>query len=250
MKSSRYPLCAALLALTAGCAQIPPNAGQTPQDPHEVFNRHMWVFNDALDRAILKPVAQGYVSITNEPVRDAVSNSVDNLLELDNTVNNLLQGKGKAGVESGFRFLVNSTFGIVGLFDVASWIGMERHEEDFGQTLAVWGAEPGAYWVLPFLGPSTTRDVWRYPVQWALTPTTYLYWDEDWWIGAAHTAVTVVDGRARLLEVEEQIRGATVDDYIAVREAYLNMRRNAVYDGNVPEEEALESLTPLNFEEE
>ena len=126
---------------------------------------------------------------------------------------------------------------------------MERRPEDFGQTLAVWGAGEGSYWVLPFLGPTTTRDVWRYPVQWGLTPTTYLYWDEDWWLGAAHTVVTAVDGRARLLEVEDQVRGATMDEYIAVREAYLSMRRNAVRDGEVSEEEELGGLTPLNFEE-
>lgn len=249
MKSRQLLIPALMAGLLAGCAQVPPDAGQTPHDPHEAFNRHMWAFNDALDRAVLKPVAEGYVAVTNEPVRDAVSNAVDNLLEPNNAVNNLLQGKGKAGVESTFRFLVNSTFGIAGLFDVASWIGMERRPEDFGQTLAVWGAGGGSYWVLPFLGPTTTRDVWRYPVQWGLTPTTYLYWDEDWWLGAAHTVVTAVDGRARLLEVEDQVRGATMDEYIAVREAYLSMRRNAVRDGEVSEEEELGGLTPLNFEE-
>lgn len=238
-----------MAGLLAGCAQVPPDAGQAPHDPHEAFNRHMWAFNDALDRAVLKPVAKGYVAVTNEPVRDAVSNAVDNLGEPDNALNNLLQGKGKAGVESTFRFLVNSTFGIAGLFDVASWIGMERRPEDFGQTLAVWGAGEGSYWVLPFLGPTTTRDVWRYPVGWGLDPATYLYWDEDWWLGAAHTVVEVVDGRARLLEVEDQVRGATMDEYIAVREAYLSMRRNAVRDGEVSEEEELGGLTPLNFEE-
>ena len=138
-----------MAGLLAGCAQVPPDAGQTPHDPHEAFNRHMWAFNDALDRAVLKPVAEGYVAVTNEPVRDAVSNAVDNLLEPNNAVNNLLQGKGKAGVESTFRFLVNSTFGIAGLFDVASWIGMERRPEDFGQTLAVWGAIPCSGGSLP-----------------------------------------------------------------------------------------------------
>ncbi len=239
---------AAAASMLAGCAQIPADAGRNPADPYERFNRHVWAFNDAVDRAVAKPVAEAYVEWTPEFVRRRVSSAVDNLYEPNNALNNILQGKIDDGVSSIFRFLVNSTFGIAGMFDVASVIGMEPKPEDFGQTLGVWGVSSGSYLVLPFLGPSSTRDLARYPVQFAASPLTYALWDEDWWISAGITTVVFIDGRARLLKFED-LRKNVFDDYVAVREVYLASRENAVRDGVAPEgEEALGGLAPLDFD--
>ena len=235
--------------LAAGCAQVPPDAGQNPADPFEKFNRNMWAFNDAIDRAVLKPVATAYVDWVPEIVRNRVTNMTDNLFEPSNALNNTLQGKVDDGITSVFRFLINSTFGIVGMFDVAEKIGMQRHEEDFGQTLGVWGVPSGPYLVLPFMGPSSVRDVTRYAEEFGTSPLTYAFWDEDWWIGASFTVVAVIDGRAQLLQLEN-IRESTIDEYVAVRDAYLKMRANLVRDGEaLDEEEELEQLTPLEFDE-
>ena len=149
---------AAAAVLLAGCAQVPPNAGENPSDPYERVNRNIYAFNDSIDRAVFRPVAETYVEWTPEWVRTRVSNVVDNLGDPGNAVNNTLQGKVDRGIESLMRFLVNSTFGIAGIFDVADEIGLKRHSEDFGQTLGVWGVGSGSYLVLPILGPSSTRD--------------------------------------------------------------------------------------------
>lgn len=234
----------------AGCAQIPPNAGENPADPYEAMNRHVWAFNDTLDRAVLKPVAEGYRAVTPDVVETGVSNTFDNLFSPSHALNNTLQGKVSDGVGQGFRFLVNSTFGLFGIFDVAEMIGLEEKPEDFGQTLAVWGVDQGSYLVLPVLGPSTTRDVWRYPEEFATSPLTYALWDNDWWIGTSITALGVVDTRAGLLKYED-LRSNVVDEYAALRDAYLAGRQRAVTDGEVgdPDEE-LGTLTPLPLDEE
>ena len=238
---------AALLA--AGCAQLRPDAGTNPADPFEKFNRNMWAFNDALDRAVAKPVATAYVEWTPEFVRNRVTRMSANLFEPSNALNNTLQGKVDDGVTSVFRFLVNSTFGIAGMFDVAEMIGMNERREDFGQTLGVWGVPPGPYLVLPFLGPSSGRDVTRYVEEFGTSPLTYALWHEDWWLSAGIAVVVFVDGRAQLLQLEN-VRASTLDEYVAVRDAYLAMRANLVRDGQaLDEEEELETLTPLEFDE-
>lgn len=245
-------LCALAAAsmLAAGCADLPPGAGENPVDPYEGFNRNVYAFNDALDRAVLKPVAKGYRSITPDPVERGVSRMVDNLFVPSHALNNTLQGKVDDGIGSAFRFLVNSTFGLAGAFDVASWIGLEEKPEDFGQTLGVWGVPSGPYLMLPFIGPSSARDVWRYPEEFATSPITYITWNEDWWIGWSATGVMAIDARARLLEYED-LRKNTVDEYVAIRDAYLARREKLVRDGAAPDEsEELESLTPLDFGDE
>ena len=241
---------AGALLLLAGCAQVPPNAGDNPVDPYEVANRHVWAFNDAVDRAVLKPVAEGYRKVTPKPVEEGVSNFFGNLFVPSHALNNTLQGKVSDGVGQAFRFLVNSTFGVCGIFDVASRIGLESKPEDFGQTLGVWGVPQGSYLVLPLLGPSSTRDAWRYPEEFATSPMTYVLWNEDWWIGSALTAAGVVNARAQLLALED-LRASTVDEYAAVRDAYLASRRRLVDDGAVIDsEEELGTLTPLPMDEE
>lgn len=236
--------------LLAGCAQVPPNAGENPSDPYERVNRNIYAFNDSIDRALFRPVAETYVEWTPEWVRTRVSNVVDNLGDPGNAVNNTLQGKVDRGIESLMRFLVNSTFGIAGIFEVADEIGLKRHSEDFGQTLGVWGVGSGSYLVLPILGPSSTRDWTRWPVSIATDPLTYALWNEEWYWSAGATTVALVDGRARLLKLDA-LRASTIDEYAAVRDAYLAKRASDVRDGAVEDEaEELQMLTPLPVDNE
>ena len=223
-------LLAVLLAslVLSGCA----TTGEgNPQDPWEGFNRKSYAFNDAVDKAVLKPVAQGYVKVIPSPARQGVSNFLDNLDEIGTSLNNLLQGKpGQAFSDAG-RFVINTVFGVFGLWDVATPMGLEKHYEDFGQTLGVWGVPPGPYVVLPLWGPSTARDApakvidpsWYYSK--ALDNNT-IYW-----------SVFVVDKirtRANLLESEKLLDEAALDKYSFIRDAWLQRRRNQVYDGNPP----------------
>jgi phospholipid-binding lipoprotein MlaA len=228
-------LAAAAVALLAGaCATIPPDAGRNPVDPLERMNRHVFEFNDRVDRAVLKPIAQGYVTVVPEPVRTCVSNFFANLGDVSNAANNLLQGKPIEAVSDICRIAINTTVGVLGCFDVASKMGLEKHNEDFGQTLGRWGLGSGAYLVLPFLGPSSVRDaVGRVP---------------DAYVDPANAggdsvrarnalfALETIDLRARLLDAGRLVEAAAIDKYRFTRDAYLQRRRNLVYDGNPPRE--------------
>lgn len=235
----------------SGCTQVPRNAGENESDPYEHFNRNVYAFNTEFDNLLLKPVTRAYRAVVPEPGREGVSNVFDNAGEVSNGVNNLLQGKVNDGIETAFRFMVNTTFGLGGLFDVAGWIGMQKHPEDFGQTLGTWGVDQGAYLMLPFLGPSTTRDVWRFPVDSALDPMAYVLADKPWYAKTGWTAARGVDLRSRLMDTPfEQMRANVVDEYVALRNMYLQARLQAVYDGNVSEETDLDQLTPLEFDDD
>lgn len=222
------------LGLT-GCAVVPPNSGDNPKDPLETINRQTHALNMTLDEYVLHPVAQGYVDYVPESVRDSVHNFYSNLREPRNAINNLLQGKGADSAVSVARFLINSTVGIVGLFDVASYMNLEHAPEDFGQTLGKWGVPAGPYIVWPLLGPSTLRDTVGYPFDVAADPSTYLYWGESDLVpySLAQGALYVIDMRAGLLATDAMLATA-VDPYVAVREAYLQNREFSVYDGNPP----------------
>lgn len=196
-----------------------------PQDPWEGFNRRVFAFNDVLDRYALKPVAQGYKTITPEPVQTGVGNFFSNLAEIRTALNSLLQGKpANAGLATS-RFLINSTVGIGGLLDYATLMEITADEEDFGQTLAVWGWEDSRYLVLPLFGPSTLRDATGRPADMAAYPPTYL--DEDS-VRIGLTALNIIDIRAGLLDQESLISG---DRYRFVRDAYLQRRQFEVNDG-------------------
>lgn len=218
------------LALTlSGCASTP-SADHDPQDPHENFNRSMYQFNDELDRAILKPVSTAYVRALPEPVRTGVSNFYDNLTYLDTTLNSYLQGKVVQGTSDLGRFIVNTTFGIAGIFDVASHLGLEKHDEDFGQTLAVWGAEQDDYVMYPLLGPSSVRDTGGVIVSMLTNPVFY---------AAAPVAVPlgilqVVDLRARKEGFVRFRDEAALDPYLFTRDSYLQHREFEVHDGKPP----------------
>ncbi|MGH6624449.1 MAG: MlaA family lipoprotein, partial [Burkholderiaceae bacterium] len=153
---SRFAVIASV-ALT-GCATIPPNAGNDPRDPFEVSNRHVFEFNQGFDEGFLKPLAETWKILLPEEIRTCLGNAFANLRGLSLVVNSLLQGKPDESLESGARFVVNSTVGLLGCIDVASSMGLERVDEDFGQTLGVWGFQPGPYLVVPVFGPSTVRD--------------------------------------------------------------------------------------------
>jgi phospholipid-binding lipoprotein MlaA len=228
-------LAAAAAALLAGaCATIPPDAGNNPVDPLERINRHVFEFNDRVDRAVLKPVAQGYVAVVPEPVRSCVSNFFANLGDVGNALNNLLQGKPVEAVSDVCRIAINTTIGVLGCFDVASKMGLERHNEDFGQTLGRWGIGAGPYLVLPLLGPSSVRDaVGRVPDAYVAPPQAA---GDSVRARNALFALETVDLRARLLDAGRLLEGAALDKYLFTRDAYLQRRRNLVYDGNPPRE--------------
>lgn len=230
---------AVILAGIAGCASTSTaseNAsareeGPADKDPFESVNRAVFEFNDTLDAYLLKPVSKAYDRAVPEPMQVGVDNFFSNLQEVPNTANNLMQGKwGAAGNSSG-RFLLNSTIGLAGLVDVADAAGLQKTDgESFGQTLSVWGMEPGPYLVLPLLGSRTLTDTLGLPVDWATDPVRYLESD-----GArlALKSVEVVDDRAGLLRAEALISG---DRYTFIREAYLQRRDYLVNDGVVEDD--------------
>jgi len=225
----------ALLALAGGlaaCASIPPGAGTNPADPWEVYNRHMFDVNDRVDRAVFKPVAQAYEAVLPQDVRVCVNNMFLNLLEPVNAINNLLQGKPSEAMSDLCRLAVNSTVGLFGCFDVAAKAGAPRSNEDFGQTLGRWGLQPGPYFVLPFLGPSSVRDAFGRLFD--FLGTDPLWYIQDIPVRNTLVGVRLVDTRASLLPAEKVLEAAALDRYQFIRDAYLQLRRNLVYDGNPP----------------
>jgi len=222
-----------LLAFLTGCATVPPNAGQDPRDPLESFNRQVFEFNEGLDKVVLKPLAQVYDKVVPVPVQECLSNGFSNLREPSNALNNLLQGKGSTAVSDVCRFAVNTTIGLLGCFDVATRMGLEKSREDFGQTLAVWGVGNGPFLVLPLFGPSTIRDTAGIGVESVLDVN---FWIENVSVRNTIFAVRTISFRHELLKTDDLISGAALDKYTFIRDGYLQRRRNLVYDGNPPRE--------------
>ena len=221
-----------LTLVLSGCAAGP---GANPRDPLEPFNRGVYQFNDAVDRAVLKPVATAYHDGVPSLVRTGVNNFFGNLDDAWSFVNNTLQLKGQAAGDSFFRFGVNTTLGLGGVLDVASEMKIEKHTKDFGHTLGFWGVKPGPYLVLPLLGPSTVRD--------ALARTVDSQGDmvsglSDIPTRNSLTVVRAVDARAELLPATAMLDQVALDKYSFSRDAYLQRRRSAIFDGNPPEEGA------------
>lgn len=200
-------------------------------DPWENWNRKVFGFNEDLDRVVLKPTAIQYARFVPQLVRQGFDNVFSNFADGWSAVNNILQGKATPAFDDTVRFTTNSFFGIFGIFDVASEIGIERHYEDFGQTLGVWGFGPGAYLVWPLLGPSTVRDTAALPLDRAVTPTLVLS-DIGPQIGVS--VVHVINTRARLLGASNVIDDISLDKYTFIRDAYLQRRRALQYDGDPP----------------
>ncbi len=208
--------------LLAGCA-TGPNAN--PRDPLEPYNRTMFKFNDTLDKAVLEPVATGYQNVTPKPVRIAATNFFSNLGELWSAVNNALQLKGEGTYNSVVRFTTNTVFGLGGLIDMAGAMGIERHKQDFGLTLGHWGVPSGAYVVWPLFGPSTVRDSVGLWADWQGDPVGHLH---DVSARNSLYALRVVNIRANLLSTTSLVESAALDKYSFTRDAYLQLRQNAV----------------------
>jgi phospholipid-binding lipoprotein MlaA len=231
---SRFASAALVFAtlLAAGCASQPTQTKRDARDPFERFNRASYTFNDALDRAILKPTAKGYRAVAPQFVETGVSNFFDNLDTPKTLVNDLLQGKFKPALHDTGRFVMNTTIGVGGLFDPATAAGLDRNEEDFGQTLGKWGVPPGPYLMIPFVGPATVRDgLGEIPDEYS-DPRHYIEEDK---IRFGLLALNVVDSRARALSLEDTLNSA-YDRYAFIRNAYLQRREYLVTDGEVPEE--------------
>lgn len=215
--------------LLSGCATTATRA-PSPDDPLEGYNRAVFAFNDGLDRAVLKPLARGYEAVTPQPVKTGLGNFFSNLEDPWIGFNNLLQGKVGRAFSDWMRFALNSTFGIFGLLDIAGEAGIEKHDEDFGQTLAVWGVGRGPYFVLPLFGPSTIRDTAALPVDFMGDPSTAFEPNTE----ASVRALDIVQTRARLLPAERALEAGTIDRYAQIRDLYLQQRRAKVFDGNPP----------------
>jgi len=221
-----------VLALAlAGCAST--SGGSDPRDPLEPMNRAVYGFNDAFDQSFARPLATAYRDVVPEPVRGWVRNFFANIADLFIGFNNIIQGKPDDGLQDWVRFAVNSFFGVFGINDVASDIGLEKHDEDFGQTFGRWGFGDGPYLVLPIFGPSTLRD--------GVGKGLDLYTDP---VGEVkpnrlrNSAVVLraVGQRADLLDAGRLLEEAALDKYVFLRDAYLQRRRSLVYDGQPPRE--------------
>ena len=211
-----------IAALLSGCA------GPNPRDPYEGFNRAMFKFNDTVDEYALKPAATAYRNVLPSFVQTGINNFFGNLSDVWTTINDALQGKGQATLSDGTRVVMNTTIGIVGLFDIASENGFQKHKEDFGQTLGAWGVPSGPYLMLPLLGPSTVRDTAALPADikgdiWGYKEPVYL---RNIGIG-----VRVVDVRANLLDASTLLEDAALDRYEFIRDGFLQRRESQIYDG-------------------
>lgn len=215
------------LALLSGCA----TTGDLSDDPLEGYNRAMFGFNEKVDQWVMVPVAQGYDAIAPQPVQTGIGNFFGNLGDLWIGANNLLQGKVTDGLSDAGRFLINSTVGILGLFDVATEAGLEKHDEDFGQTLGKWGVGEGPFFVVPILGPSTVRDALALAVDFRGDPVGRL---GDVASRNSLRGLRLVQSRAMLLGVEKTLDEAALDKYLYSRDYYLQQRRYRVFDGRPP----------------
>jgi phospholipid-binding lipoprotein MlaA len=210
----------------AGCA-----TSGNPKDPIEGFNRAMFAFNDGLDTVVIKPVAKGYDAVLPSPVKTGVSNFFGNIADLFVGVNNVLQGKVSEGASDFGRVAVNTTIGLLGVLDVATEMGLEKHNEDFGQTFGSWGVGDGAYVVLPIFGPRTARDTVGLVLDMKADPMGDL---DHVPTKNTLTVLRLIDGRAGFLPADKVIEEASLDKYSYIRGAYLQRRRNLIYDGNAP----------------
>ena len=216
--------------LASGCATV---QNPDPRDPYESVNRAVFSFNDGLDRAVLKPVATVYRDVLPDPLRVMVRNFFSNISDVFIGVNNMLQGKPAEGFGDWSRVLWNTTIGLGGINDVASEMGFEKHNEDFGQTFGVWGAKSGPYLVLPFFGPSDVRDGIGLGFDLYASP---LLGYHNVPVRNSLAALRVVNERSELLEASTIVEQAALDEYAFRRDFYLQRRRSLIYDGNPPRE--------------
>jgi len=239
MKAPRFRLCAVLLLSSAlaalpGCGTVQKARAGPGQklDPWENWNRKVFAFNESLDKEVLKPVATAYSEVVPQPVRSGVGNFFGNVLDAWSAVNNMLQGKFRKGFEDVTRVGTNTVFGLFGVVDVATEMGLDHQYEDFGQTLGVWGLGAGAYLVLPLFGPSSVRDAAALPLDRAASPALIINQGAT---QAGIITLQLINTRASLLGASRVIDDISLDKYTFIRDAYLQRRRSLVFDGDVPE---------------
>lgn len=228
-------------ASLGGCATAPVGASGDALDPWENWNRKVYAFNETIDENLLKPVATAYADAVPRPVRTGINNVFNNVSDAWSAINNLLQGKFGNAMQDVVRVGTNTLFGIFGIFDVASELGIDPQYEDLGQTLGHWGFGPGAYVVWPLLGPSTVRDSVALPLDQAATPAT-AFSDSSTQYSLA--ALSIVNRRANLLGATKLLDDIALDKYTFVRDAYLQRRRSLVLDGAEPPQEPENPATP------
>ena len=216
-----------------------PIFGEEINDPFEDLNRDIFIFNEKLDEKLLKPAALTYRKVTPQFARTGVTNFFNNLEEIDTTINQVLQGEIKYAFNDASRFVINSTIGLLGLIDVASKMGLERHEEDFGQTLGVWGFNSGPYIMIPFLGPSNPRDLLSRPIS-SFLSGTFAMEDND--VKLTLIGIDALETRERLLDAETLIIG---DKYIFVKDAYVQSREYEINNGSTENDEFLDDMDDI-----
>ena len=216
--------------LLAGCATT--SGQRDPRDPWEGYNRAAYEFNDVLDKALFKPIAQGYRKVLPQPVRNGVTNFFSNLGDIAVVANDLLQAKFRQAGSDFTRLFVNSTAGILGVIDVGSKTGLPKHNEDFGQTLGYWGIKQGPYLVLIFFGPSTVRDAFGRIADTSFSVYPYI---DSLAVRNSVYLLDLINFRANLLDSEKIFDEAALDRYTFLRDAYLQRRERLVYDGKPPQ---------------
>ena len=216
-----------------------PIFGEEINDPFEDLNRDIFIFNEKLDEKLLKPAALTYRKVTPQFARTGVTNFFNNLEEIDTTINQVLQGEIKYAFNDASRFVINSTIGLFGLIDVASKMGLEKHEEDFGQTLGVWGFDSGPYIMIPFLGPSNPRDLLSRPIS-SFLSGTFAMEDND--VKITLVGIDALETRERLLDAETLIIG---DKYIFVKDAYIQSREYEINNGSTEDDEFLDDMEDI-----
>lgn len=247
-KLLRLAMALAAAALLAGCAIAKPRN----DDPLEKYNRKVYAFNDALDQAVIRPVAVGYRKVTNPPVRRSISDFFTNIRMPVTVANDLLQARPTQALQSTGRFLVNLTLGIGGIFDPASSLGLPLENNDFGVTLARWGVPEGDYLMLPFVGPTTVRDVWQLPVDsYFFDPLSIYARNHSYHYGQQYLPqlIYLVNLRSRAFDAESYLKSA-YDPYVFIRDAYRQRRLYKIYDGNPPSSiiEQMQGLDQDNFD--
>ncbi len=216
------------LIIVSSCS----TTGGSKNDPLEPMNRAIFGFNEVVDENVFKPIAKGYKYVTPDPIETGVSNFFSNLGEVNTIANDIFQFKFKQAGFDFARFTINTTIGVLGIFDVASTVGLKKNEEDFGQTLGYWGLPQGPYLVLPFFGPSSFRDAPALMADKEMSPVESLHHEEKQGL----TVLNAVDTRARLLRATKILDAAAKDKYLFIRESYLQKREMLVNDGENTEE--------------
>ncbi|MBX3618132.1 VacJ family lipoprotein [Nitrosomonas sp.] len=240
------------LAVLQGCASAPKSGDQEldPADPHEKFNRASYDLTDKIDRAVFEPVVNTYIDYVPDAAQRSIGNFYDNLAYPNVVLNSFLQGKVKQGAEDTLRFFVNSTIGMFGLFDMATHMGLQKNDEDFGQTLGVWGVKPGSYLFVPLLGPSSERDVTNIPIGLVTNVLFYAGLAVGSYFAAPLTILGAIDKRARLVGPMRIRDEAALDPYLFVREASIQQREFLVHDGKLPLDLYYEPFQDNPFEQD